>query len=38
VVIAPTQLAVALQQGTLTTPLGERADWLVMASWLLLLR
>ena len=32
------QLAVALQQATPTTPLGERADWLVMASWLLLLR
>ena len=32
------QLAIALQQATPTTPLGERADWLVMASWLLLLR
>ena len=32
------QLAAALQQAGPTTPLGEKGDWLVMASWLLLLR
>jgi segregation and condensation protein A len=32
------QLAAALQQAGPATPVGEKGDWLVMASWLVLLR
>jgi segregation and condensation protein A len=32
------QLAAALQQAGPATPVGQKGDWLVMASWLVLLR
>lgn len=32
------QLAMALRQAGPATPLGQKADWVVMAAWLLLLR
>jgi len=32
------QLAIALQQSSAITPLGEKGDWLVMAAWLVQLR